>query len=176
MGIINFFHNKRIRDLDKKNTRKKEFKSSSEMKSVLVVSTVSNLKEWNKWNDYFGNLNSKQRKFTYLGFIKEKSQEDSEESELAIYPTNISWFGNLKTSHLLTEIEKKNYDLIIDMNFDNIFALNLFFIKVKASLRVGGDFISRLDHYYDVKIKTDDPVSKPKLYIDQIFYYLGKIN
>lgn len=178
MGIIAFLHDRKIRTTDKKNTRLKIFKPLSDIHSILVIASLSNLEEKEKWNTYFKNLSKNKLHFEFLSFVDSKMEDKENNGDVAqvIFPSQISFLRNIKLTPSIAEIVNKKYDLILDLNFNEIDFLNYLIVKVDASLRVGGGFNEEMNSYLDLKIKTDEPQIKPKLFIDQVFYYLGKIN
>lgn len=178
MGIIAFFQDRKIRNTNLKNTRIKVFKPLSEIRSILVITSLSSLVEKEKWNAHFKNLSKQKLNFDLLCFINSKTEdkEHTEELSQVIFPSHISFFRNIKMTESVTTLINKKYDLVLDLNFEELDFLNYLMVKVDAALRVGGDFNEKMDSYLDLKIKTDEPKNKPKLFIDQVFYYLGKIN
>lgn len=178
MGIIAFLHDRKIRNTNIKNTRLKVFKPLSDIHSILVIASVSSLEEKQKWDTYFKNLSKHKMSIDVLCFINSKTEDKDNKEEVpqAIFPSHISFFGNLKMTESVAQLADKKYDLLLDLNFDGVAILNYLMVKIDTSLRVGGNFNDNMDSYLDLKIKTDEPKIKPKLFIDQVFYYLGKIN
>lgn len=178
MGIVAFLRDRKIRNTNIKNTRIKVFKPLSDIHSILVIASLSSLKEKEKWQTYFKNLSKHKVNIELLCFVNSKVEDIENNGDVAqvIFPSHVSFFGNVKMTESIAQLMDENYDLVLDLNFAEEDFLNLFFVKVDASLRVGGDFNDKMDSYLDLKIKTDEPKIKAKLFIDQVFYYLGKIN
>lgn len=178
MGIIAFLQERKIYKTDIKNTRLKAFKPLSDIHSILVIASLSSLEEKERWNVYFKNLSKHKLNFEFLSYINSKSEDKDNKNEEAqvIFPSHISFLGNIKMTESVSKTMEKKYDLVLDLNFDELNFLNYLIVKADASLRVGGDFNKKMDSYLDLKIKTSEPRIKPKLFIDQVFYYLGKIN
>ncbi|NPD47117.1 MULTISPECIES: hypothetical protein [unclassified Lentimicrobium] len=178
MGIIAFLQDRKIRNTDIKNPRRKVFMPLSDIHSILVLASLSNIDEREKWKTHFKNLSKNKVNIDFLCFVNSKSEDKENNVDLdqVIFPSHLSFLGNIKMTESVSAIIDKKYDLLIDLNFDELNILNYLIVKVNTSLRVGGDFNKKMDSYLDLKIKTDEPRLKPKLFIDQVFYYLGKIN
>ena len=178
MSIRAYFQRRKIQKTDRHNDRNKHMKNLSEIRSVLILASFDNKEEYDKWKLYYQNMSKEKRKINLLAFVDNKLEELSMKgtSENIILPSQISWTGMLKKGISIDHIIDQNYDLLIDMNFKKIFILNWAFVKIKSLLRVGADIETIMEPFYDLKIKTKDAIHQPKLFVDQVFYFLEKIN
>lgn len=178
MGIRTFFQSRSLRKLEQMNDRHKEMKHMSNIHSVLILFSVTSTKDLEKWKNHFNNMSREKIKFSFVFFVHHKQDIKLEQDKngLTFYQSSLKWNGLLKETNSLNELIHKKFDLVLDLNFENVFLLNWIFVKAIAALRVGYGHQTTLTPYYDLTILTDDPKSQPKLYIDQVFYFLDKIN
>lgn len=179
MTIKSFFQNRRLAKEENANPRQKVMKNLSEMSSALILCSFSSNADIGKWERYFKNLSSPLKKIDIISFINDKTfVQDSKDrkSDILFCPKDTNWFGKLKDKSVVLDQLKYEYDLLIDINFEKNYLLNLVFVSSRAALKVTSHIRSEMDEYADFMIKTEDPEKKQKLYIDQIFYYLQQIN
>lgn len=178
MGIITYLQRRILQKEYQNNSRVKSMKNLIEMKSILVVCSVKSIEEWEKWQSYFNNMASHMNKIEVIGFLQTKEKNPLPDSidEFLIVPQKISWLGRAKDSTKLSRFVDYKYDVLIDLNFDDIFILNWLFVKSNASLKVGYSSKEKSHPFYDLIIKTEAADKKQKLYIDQVFYFLRQIN
>lgn len=178
MSIKAYLQRRIIQKTDHRNDRQKQMKNLSEIKSVLILGTFEDSEEYDKWRQYYANIAKEKQKITLLAFVNNKMDESKlgGTSENIIFPSHISWTGKLKKGNSIDHIINQNYDLVIDMNFQGVFLLHWAYVYIKSSLRVGADINTFMEPYYDLKIKTKDAIGQPKLFVDQVFYFLEKIN
>lgn len=178
MGIRAYLQERIIQKTNRKNERQKQMKNLSEISTVLILATFKDVQEYDKWKQYYKNIAKEKQKIELLAYVNNKLEESKIEgtSQNLILPSHIKWTGMLKNGNSINHIISQKYDLVIDMNFDQIFILNWAFVQVNGLLRVGPDMSSFMEPYYDLKITTKDAHKQPKLFVDQVFYFLEKIN
>jgi len=178
MSIKTYFQKRILQNENKKNSREKQLKNFAEIKSVLVLASLKFEKDWDVWERYFNNLSSHIKKVDIIAFVNEKKNKQDQENlpENLIFPHQINWFGNANDRLKLKAYEEFQYDVLIDLNFDDLFVLNQVFVKSKSTLKVCSDERKTHLQFCDLLLKTDSPNTKQKLYIDQVFYYLRQIN
>lgn len=179
MGIKAYFQQRLLEKENKKNSRHKLLNNFMDMKSVLVLCSVKSVKEWRSWKVYFDNLSPHIKKVDIIAFMDVKNKPEEMEdtaSEYLFYPHHLNWFGNLKEKSNIEKMIDYPYDLLIDLNFDQQYILNLILAKSKSTLKVCSDSKNEISYFCDLVIKTDSAKTKQKLYIDQVFYYLQQIN
>ncbi len=114
-----------------------------------------------------------------IAFVDAKNnpvEKNDHHSPLFIFPQHINWLGKLKDQKDMKKMMAYDYDLVIDLNFNNHFILNLAFVRSKSSLKVCSSLRDNMQKYGDLIIKTDFADTQQKLYINQVFYYLRQIN
>jgi len=178
MSIKAYLQRRSIQKSNHKNDRQRQMKNLSEIKSVLILGTFEDQEEYDKWRQYYNNMAKAKQKISLLAYVDNKMDESivNGTSGNIIFPSHISWTGLLKKGNSIDHIINQNFDLVIDMNFKGIYLLNWAFVSIKSSLRVGADINTFMEPYYDLKIKTKDALHQPKLFVDQVFYFLEKIN
>ena len=178
MGLRSYFQNRILQKKELENVRKKDIKNLLSMKSLLALISVDTNEEKEVWKRYFENISSNFEKVDVLFYVAKKSvnsiEDDKEEDTIYAHQLNLS--GSLKNNNRTDVYTDYPYDLIIDINFDDIYILNYMFVKSVASLKVCAEQRVRHHQVSDLLIKTDLAEKKQKLYIDQIFYYLQQIN
>ena len=178
MGLRSYFQNRILQKKELENAREKDLKNLLSMKSLLVLISVETTEDKEVWKRYFKNISSNFEKVDVLFYVVEKSvnalEDDKEED--AIYTHQLNLLGGLKNNDRTAVYTDYPYDLIIDINFNDIYILNYMFVKSVASLKVCAEQRIRHHQSSDLLIKTDSAEAKQKLYIDQIFYYLQQIN
>ena len=176
MGLITYFQNRKITKALSVNNRHKEIKNLGKIRSVLVLCSIKTPDDLIKWKQYFKNLDSQIKKVDVLFYLPMQIAKENRHNlgDKIIYPHQLSWMGTPKDEKYLKSYIDFNYDLLIDINFDSIFALKWIFVKSQAALKVGPQ--ANDNHYYDLMINTVDAENKTKLYINQIFHFLRQIN
>ncbi len=178
MGLKTYLHRRILVKKNLKNPRQKELKNFSDITSVLILVSVELKAELQIWKRYFENLSPHIKKVDIIVFVNDKNANilDDDSQEYLIYPRHLNWLGNIRDRKSIEAYIDFNYDLVIDLNFENIFILNLIFVMSKSHLKVCSESRSNHIEFCDLIIKTDSAETKQKLYIDQIFYYLRQIN
>ena len=179
MGIKSYFQQRLLEKENKRNTRHKLLNNFMDMKSILVLCSVKSEKELQNWKVYFDNLPPHIKKVDIIAFINEKRNVEGKEedvSEFVFYPHHLNWFGNLKEKSNIVKMIDYPYDLLIDLNFNHQYILNLLLVKSQSTLKVCSSSKNEISYYCDLIMKTDTAETKQKLYIDQVFYYLQQIN
>ena len=178
MGLRSYFQNRILQKKELENVRKKDIKNLLSMKSLLALISVDTNEEKEVWKRYFENISSNFEKVDVLFYVVKKSVNpiEDEKEEDTIYTHQLNLSGSLKNNNRTDVYTDYSYDLIIDINFDDIYILNYMFVKSVASLKVCAEQRTRHHQVSDLLIKTDLAEEKQKLYIDQIFYYLQQIN
>ncbi len=176
MGLITYLQNRKINKALSLNNRLKKMKNLGKIRSLLVLCSIKTPDDLIKWQQYFKNIDSQIKKVDVLFYLPMNIVKESRQGldEKIIYPHQLSWIGMPKDDKYLKSYMDFNYDLLIDINFDSIFALKWIFVKSQAALKVGPQ--AEDNHYYDLMINTEDAENKTKLYINQIFYFLRQIN
>lgn len=178
MGLKSYIQNRILLKEELRNIRKKDLKNLLSMESLLAIISVETNEDKEVWKRYFNNISSNFDKVDILFYVNEKSKnviEDNKEVD-TIYSHQLKLSGGLKKFKKVDAYTDYSYDLIIDMNFMDIFILNYIFVKSLAGLKVCAEQRTQQHQYSDLLIKTDLAKEKQKLYLDQIFYYLRQIN
>ncbi|NOR87722.1 MAG: hypothetical protein GQ527_08950 [Bacteroidales bacterium] len=178
MGLISFFQKRNLKKAQASNQRQKVMKNLMEMKSLLVLCSVNSMEEWEKWQRYFENRIYNFSKIQLVVFIQDKNLKEKPKSISAdlFIPMEVSWTGMPKDKQSIKKYISDHYDLVIDLNFDDIFVLNWILVNSAATLKVGAGIRNEVHEFYDLIIKTETANKQPKLYIDQVFYFLQQIN
>jgi len=177
MGVKTYLQKRILNKEAQRNKREKQMKNLLDMRSLLVVCSVASLKEWEKWKIVFSNATLKEVEvLAFVNTEKMPLEKDAGMEPNVIYPKQLNWLGRMKNEDTLRTFVDKKYDLLIDLNFDYRFILNWVFIKSQAGLKVGSNHRKTMLEHFDLIIKTESAKDKPKLYIDQVFYFLQNIN
>ena len=178
MGLRSYFQNRILQKKELENTRKKDLKNLFNMKSLLVLISVETNEDKEVWKRYFKNISSNFEKVDVLFYVIKKSVNviEDDKAEDSIYAHQLNLWGGLKNIKRTAVYTDYPYDLIIDINFSDIYILNYIFVKSIASLKVCAEQRIRHHQVCDLLIKTNLAEEKQKLYIDQTFHYLQQIN
>lgn len=127
-----------------------------------------------KINKFIKELNSMGIKTSALGYIPEKKPTDFFLSEKTInffYDKELDWLYRTKNLAAL-EFQETEFDILIDINSNAYYPMQLLLNKSKAQFKVG-KFCenSPFDLMIDVKKSTD-----LQFYFDQTIHYLLKFN
>lgn len=177
MGIRSYLQSRVLVKEDQNNNRQKKMQNLSEIQNVFVVVSLKSLDEYDKWKHFFANLSAKKLHIDWIGYLKitdKKQLPELPENILTSYHSN--FLGFPKNGQFLKGKFSNTYDLTLDMNFDNVYLLNWIWVQLNSHLRVGSDYKTSMTNYYDLTMSTKDPVNQSKLFIDQVFYFLDKIN
>ncbi|OYT17705.1 MAG: hypothetical protein B7C24_01290 [Bacteroidetes bacterium 4572_77] len=176
MGIRGFIRKRKLQKALEENSRLKVIKNLGRMRSVLVVCSVKTPDGLLKYKQYFRNLDQNFSRIDVLFYMPmaiAKEKRDDLDKHI-LYPHQLNWLGRPIEAKRMKEFREFPYDLLIDLNFDSIFALQWISVKSQAALKVGP--MIKNEDYYDMVIDTKNPMEQSKLYIDQIFHFLRQIN
>lgn len=177
MGLKKWIQKQKLKQASARSERQKVLKNLAEVKSVFVVKSMHTMQELEKWNQYFLQSIYDHIKTDWVGFLSMNEKELPAHLPPNVYTTkDLDLFGFPKNNSKKVANFKKKYDLAIDLNFDDVYLLNSFLINVNSGLRIGSDVKKAMFDFYDLTISTKDPINNPKLFIDQVFYFLDNIN
>lgn len=175
MSIRSYLQKRRLASENKTIARQKKIKNLSEIKSVFALVSVHTMDEYHKWEQFFNNFPYRKLDIEWVAFLL-KSDKTAEYPDNVLVDKDINLWGFPKQAQFLKGKFSNIYDLTLDLNFDNVYLLNWIWVNLNAHLRVGSDFKKEMLPYYDFTMSTKDPVNQPKLFIDQVFYFLDNIN
>jgi hypothetical protein len=178
MGLRSYLQQKRIVRENQLNSRQKAMKNWSEIRSVLILGSIKTEQDWVKWNKYFANLRTDHRSVFFLGFLIDPKLNivDIDHHNLVLNHKDVNWLGYIKNNSTIEPVLNRTYDMVLDFNLDHVFLLNWMFVKAKTHLRAGPGNKATMKNYYDLTVNTDEPNTQPKIFLDQIIYFLEKIN
>jgi len=162
---------------DQLQIRQKEMKNLSEMKQIFAVVSITSMEEYDKWKRLLGNFENKNLKITWVCYVVNIAKDQLEELPENVYTKyDMNFFGFPKANLDLKKKYHAKYDLTLDLNFDHVYLLNLIWVTLNSGLRVGATEKKEMKEYYDFFFSTSNPKEQPKLFIDQVFYFLENIN
>lgn len=122
--------------------------------------------------DYIDNLQKAGKEVEYIGFIGikdyKKRFKNQEKDPHYIFESDFDFFHRPKRG-LIEKFYKKNFDLLISLNYTNQFSLNYISSLSSARMRIG-KFNMTTVNAFDFMI--DDKGTDMKSYIDQLNHYL----
>ncbi len=166
--VGNFILNRNISRLE----RDKKLVSFSDARNVGIVYLVSNQGIFNKVKLLIRKLNSPYRQVMALGFVDRDSIPDycvAANSGYYFDKKDLNWYGAPKNDYIKEFIDKE-FDIIIDLTLEEVYALQYIVALSKSKLKVGR-FSKSMEKYYDLMIKNNNDILSDE-YIDQILYYL----
>lgn len=175
MSIRSFLQLRRLAIENRMIVRQKKIKNLSEIKTVFALVSIQSMDEYEKWELLFSNISKNRYRLEWLVYLS-NADKNAEFPENVFTKKDINFLGFPKQGDYLKGKFSNIYDLTLDLNFDNVYLLNWIWVHLNAHLRVGSDFKKDMLPYYDFTMSTKDPVKQPKLFIDQVFYFLDNIN
>ncbi len=135
------------------------------------------MSEHDKWERLFSNMVYKNVKLDWVAYFNHSKNEDLTNIPNHVFTKkDTNYWGFPKQKQFLKGKYSKTYDLSVDLNFENVFLLNWLWVNIDSNLRVGSPVKENMLSYYDLTFKTKDPIQQPKLFVDQVFYFLDSIN
>ena len=163
------------RKVSKQNRTVKAF-NLAEINSALIVYNASSEEHRNKVIQLARFFKEERIKTETLGFYKKKNKNDQPPQDEAGYfyfdKEEINWLG-FPTSTQVNELINKGHNLLIDLNLENLFCLEVITSLSNANFKVGKSQAYQKE-VCDMTIDTKD--KNLDFLIDQIKNYLKKIN
>jgi len=180
MGLKSYLQRQIIQKENRLNSRQKAMRNLSEMKSALIVCSINTIQEYDEWLNYFEDDRKGLEKLDILACSKSKEMNGAIEGAVLnpniIFEKQTNWLEKPKNLNYIEKFTDYKYDIVIDLNINGFFALDYVFVKSKAALKIGQGLRDDFNTYYDLCIKTNDSKNQPKLFLDQVFYYLQQMN
>jgi hypothetical protein len=177
MSIRTYLQSRRLRKDDLSMVRQKKIRNLSEIRSVFCLVSINSMSEYDKWERLFSNMVRKNVELEWVAYLKlSKKNQNPNIPHNVLTHKDVNYWGFPKQNQFLKGKYSKTYDLSIDLNFENVFLLNWLWVQIDSNLRVGSPLKEKMLSYYDLAFKTKDPKQQPKLFVDQVFYFLDNIN
>ena len=160
----------------KRMKRRVKANNLAKLESALIVYHATDEKQRKAVIDFARFLKEERLKVETLGFYKRKNKQDQlPEDEAGYYyfdKNSIGWLGFPKASKIL-KLLSKEHQLLIDLNLENLFPLEVISTLSKANFKVGKSQ-SYQDEVCDMTISTEN--NEVNYLIEQIKNYLQIIN
>ncbi len=172
--LFNFFGKLVIGKLGKaqQNNRQATFVNLNEAKSICIVFN-QNIKEdlgiIQKYVDY---LQEWKKSVMLISFSNDENLAKNDLRQIVISPKQLRWNGLPQTENM-TQLLQTKFDLLIDLNFDNIICLSYLVLKIEAKLKISNDRDIEIP-YHDLYLltKNEDGV---KIFFREMDKYLASI-
>ncbi|MBI9039435.1 MAG: hypothetical protein JEY97_14980 [Bacteroidales bacterium] len=170
--IGNYFLNQEL----KKISRIKKLLNYTEIKNIGILYKFDSENTYNKVSGFVEKMKNDNKKLKALGFIKDKKISEKFLPKLSFdffSENDLNWYKKPDNKYVRDFINTE-FDLLINLDFENIFPLKYITAKSKAFLKTGllNDQSSK---YFDLMIKMDNSKDLDEFF-SQVIHYLSIIN
>ncbi len=161
-------NNKRINRVNKFNF--------NEIKTVGILFDSSNSEDYDLVKRYVTYLREHTKKVKVLGFFSTKNIPTLTYSKLEydfFSLKELNWVGK-PTTHIIDNFINEEFDLLIDLNIHDHFALKYISALSKAKFKVG-KYKEKDEEIYDMMIDSDN-TQKLKYFLRQVDTYITMLN
>ena len=173
-NIARFFLKKKMAFSSKR--KKTELFNFDAVKSVGIVFSADNATQIEEIRKYMEGLHNKGKQLRAICFYKEKELPALTSSNLIIdivLPKEVNFMG-VPTASFVNGFIQNEFDLLIDLNINEVFPVEYVSAMSRASFKVG-NYSKNNEAIFDVMIKIDQNKSVG-YFIEQIDTYLKMIN
>ena len=160
----------------KKFSRSKKLLNYQEIKTIGILYTLDNENTYNMVSDFVEKMKNDNKKLKALGFIKNKKISEKFLPKLSFdffSENDLNWYKKPDNKYVKDFINKE-FDLLINTDFEDKFPLKYITAKSKASLKTGL-FNDRNSKYFDLMMKIDENNNLDEFFT-QVIHYLSIIN
>ncbi len=159
----------------KRESRANKF-NFNEIKTVGILFDASNTEDYDLVKRYVVYLREHSKKVKVLGFFSTKQIPSLTYSKLEydfFSLKELNWYGKPST-HIINNFIAEEYDLLIDLNIYDHFALRYISALSKAKFKVG-KYKEKDEEIYDMMIDSDN-TQKLKYFLRQVDTYITMLN
>jgi hypothetical protein len=157
--------------------RKVFYSDFSQIKNIGIVWDASNTSDFLSLSRFHQKMNEKNIEVKVLGYFSGKELPDQYTAIrylTCLRRQELNFFYYPESTEANSFINTR-FDVLIDLNFKNIFTLNYITFLSEASFKVGLYESERIDSPFDLMMDLKNPVNTDN-YLDQVIYYLEMIN
>jgi len=180
IDIKQFFFKRALQRMPK---REKHFPNYPLISTVLILFESDNI-ERNKYvKSIIKQLQEDGKEVTAWGFIDKKNIQSAVLRDYRILGSkDINLIGKPK-SDLLEEFTWKHFDMLIDLNTNNLLALKYLALYARADFKAGGELAqvkedttgTPMPYLHDFILQVDSEHNTPQYCFEQIMFYLNNI-
>ncbi len=170
--VGNYFLNREL----KRFSRNKKLINYSDIKDIGILYTLDNDDTYNKVSDFVGKMKNDNKRPKALGFIKNKKISEKFLPKLSFdffSENDLNWYKKPDNKYV-KDFVNKEFDLLINIDFENIFPIKYITAKSKAHLKAGL-YKEQNSKYFDLMIKMDKSKDFDEFFT-QVIHYLSIIN
>ena len=172
--ILDFFGRLIVDKLikDQQNKRVPAFTNLNEAMRICIVFNQNKKEDLGIIEKYVSYLQDSKKSVVLISFTKDEDFAKNNLSEIIINPKQLSWNGLPKIENM-TQLLQTKFDILIDLNFDNIVCLAYLVLKIDAKLKITNDRDIETP-YHDLYFltKNEDGV---KIFFREMDKYLASI-
>jgi hypothetical protein len=157
--------------------RRRSFTNFKNVKRIGIVWDASCMNDFGKLSAFFQKMNSRNIAVEILGYFPEKELPDKYTAVryLKCFKKNeINWFF-IPFVNEPNEFIKTEYDILIDLNFKNLFPLKYITTLSSARFKVGLSETGEDKNLFDLMMEIKN-YSDIDNFLTQVIYYLEMIN
>lgn len=170
--IGNYFLNREL----KRFSRNNKLINYRDVKNIGILYILDSESTYNKISDFVEKMKNDNKKLKALGFIKNKKTSDKFLPKLSFdffSENDLNWYKKPDNKYV-KDFVNKEFDLLINTDFENIFPLKYITAKSKAYLKTGL-YNDQNSKYFDLMIKMDKSKDLGEFF-NQVIHYLSVIN
>jgi hypothetical protein len=156
--------------------RKVLYSDFSQIKNIGIVWDASNTSEFLSLSRFHQKMHEKNIEVKVLGYFSGKELPDQYTAIrylTCLRRQELNFFYNPESTEANSFINTR-FDVLIDLNFRNIFSLNYITVLSIASFKVGLYESERIDTPFDLMMDIKKPVNTDN-YLEQVVHYLEMI-
>jgi hypothetical protein len=157
---------------EQQHKRKPIFINLDEAKSVCIIYNQNRKDDIPLIQKYLDYLHEWKKNVVVVSFSSDETLAKNDLRQFVTTPKQLQWNGLPNTEHI-NQLLQTSFDILIDLNFDNLISLEFLALKIQAKMKITND--RDLDiPYHDLYIltKNEDGV---KVFFREMDKYLGSI-
>jgi hypothetical protein len=157
---------------EQQNKRKPIFINLDEAKSICIIYNQNRKEDIPLIQKYLDYLHEWKKNVAVVSYSNDETQYKNDLKQYINTPKQLRWTG-LPITENITQLLQTSFDILIDLNFDNIVCLEFLALKIHAKMKITNDRDIDIP-YHDLYIltKNEDGV---KIFFREMDKYLGSI-
>jgi hypothetical protein len=157
---------------EQQNKRKPTFINLDEAKSICIIYNQNRKDDIPVIQKYLDYLHEWKKNVVVVAFSDDETLAKNDLRQFVTSPKELRWTGLPKTENI-TQLLQTSFDILIDLNFDNVVCLEYLALKIHAQMKITNDRDIDIP-YHDLYIltKNEDGV---KVFFREMDKYLGSI-
>jgi hypothetical protein len=157
---------------EQQNKRKPTFINLDEAKSICIIYNQDRKEDIPLIQKYLDYLHEWKKNVVIVSFASDETLAKNDLRQFVITPKQLNWSGLPRIDHF-NQFLQTSFDILIDLNFDNLVSLEFLVLKIQAQMKITNDRDIDIP-YHDLYILTKNEEGV-KVFFREMDKYLGSI-